>query len=129
MLVSLTGLTAQGPFVLRFFLLSVIFLTGCQSLAVDDEARREQERRRDRVRIVEEDAQIDGCERKDEVEVRPPFPMLTKAFPELSSFGSEEVKRDLRYQALLVGGDTVLYLGMEEGLIRGKAFDCHPGHS
>jgi hypothetical protein len=114
-----------GRSVLRFTLLLAVLLVGCRSLPADDEARREEARRRDQVRIVKAEAKVEGCEPKDEVAVRPPFPMLVKAFPELSSVGTAEVEKALRYRTLLAGGDTVVHLGTDDdGTTRGRAYDC-----
>ena len=103
---------------LRFLLALALVLTGCQSLSPEGGSGETES-----VRIVEDEAAVADCEQVAEVTVAPPFPFLKRAIPE-ASIGAEETRRDLRYQARLVGGDTVLRTGVREGMTHGTAYNC-----
>mgnify|MGYP006896945519 CR=1 FL=1 len=104
---------------LRFTLVFAVVLVGCQTLS--PEAGRDDS---DSVRIVEDEAQVANCARVEEVAVAAPFRFLTQAIPESASIGTAEIQKTLRYQTRLVGGDTVLQRGIENGLAQGMAYDC-----
>lgn len=102
----------------RYVLVLALVLAGCQTLSSQGGSGDV-----DSVRIVEDEAAVANCQKLDEVTVAPPFPFLRKAIPE-ASIGAEETRRDLRYQTRLVGGDTVLRTGVQEGMTQGTAYDC-----
>jgi hypothetical protein len=103
---------------LRLTLALALLLAGCQALSPQEGGRAI-----DQVRIVEDESMVANCAEVGRVMVAPPFPFLKKAIPE-ASIGTEETKRDLRYQARLAGGNTVLRTGMQEGMTLGTAYDC-----
>lgn len=102
----------------RYIFVLAVALFGCQSLSpqAEDEMTRA-------VRIVEEEDAVANCAKVEEVRVVAPFPFLTQSIPETASLGREEIRKDLRYQTHLVGGDTVLRTGVQGGMTQGVAYD------
>lgn len=105
-------------------LLLTLLLLGCQSLQSQNEAARERERQRRAVVVTDQAERVSGCRPLTDVSVAPPFPFMRQAFPELSSFGKEEVTKAFRHQTLEAGGDTVLRTGQEDGTARGTVYRC-----
>lgn len=103
----------------RYIVILAVALTGCQSLSPQLESESTSA-----VRIVEEEDAVANCAEVEEVRVAAPFPFLTQSIPESASLGREEIRKDLRYQAHLVGGDTVLRTGVQGGMTLGTAYDC-----
>lgn len=103
----------------RFTLVLALVLAGCQTLSSD--AGRDDTAT---VQIVEEEDAVANCTQVEEVRVAAPFRFLTRTIPESSAIGRDGVQKSLRYQAWLVGGDTVLEKEVEEGMTVGMAYDC-----
>jgi hypothetical protein len=108
---------------LRLVILFALLFTGCQTLSAQESTRQRNESQ-DKVRIVEDEDEVANCTLVDDVSVQTPFPFLTRTIPEFSSVGEEELKRELRYRTRLVGGNTLLRTGAQDGMTQGKAYDC-----
>lgn len=102
----------------------VVLLLGCQSLESQKEAARERDRQRRAVVVTDRAERVTGCRPLTDVSVAPPFPFMKQAFPELSTFGKEEITKAFRHQTLEAGGDTVLRTGEQDGTAQGKVYDC-----
>ena len=105
-------------------LFMAVLLLGCQSLQSQSDAARERERQRRAVVVTDQEDRVSGCRLLTDVSVAPPFPFMKQAFPELSSFGKEEVIKAFRHQTLEVGGDTVLRTGQQNGTAQGRVYRC-----
>lgn len=114
---------------LTLFLFATLFLFGCHSLQQQNEAARERETRRNAIVVTDNPERVSNCQMLTEVTVAPPFPLLNQAFSGLPSVGNEEVKKNLRRETLREGGDTVLRTGVDDGKVRGKAYDCRGARS
>lgn len=81
---------------------------------------RAQNRQTEAVLVTSNEEAVANCRRLSEVTVAPPFPFLNQAFPELTSVGKEESRKDLQRETRRVGGDTVLRTAPRGGI----AYDC-----
>ena len=106
------------------FIVSLCFL-GCQSLQSQSDAAREQNRQAEAVLVTTSKEAVSDCQRLTEVTVAPPFPFLNQAFPELTSVGKEESRKDLQRETRRVGGDTILRTAPRGGI----AYDCRSGRA
>ena len=110
---------------MRFFaLLTAAFcLLGCQALQPQGEAAQERERHAENVVVTTSADAVSDCRKVGEVSVAAPFPFLNQAFPDLTSVGKQESRKDLRRATRQAGGDTVLQTGPRGG----TAYDCRRG--
>jgi hypothetical protein len=77
-----------------------------------------------RATLVSSEAEVANCTFVSDVTVEPPMALLNQSYPELAFMAREDLRKDLRRQAGDEGGDAVLPMGLENGKMHGKAYDC-----
>lgn len=76
------------------------------------------------VTIVTAADAVASCSFVTTVAVVPPFPLLTRSYPELSFMARDDLQRLLKREAAREGANTVRPLGMEDGRMQGDTYTC-----
>lgn len=116
-------------FVMRGAVFAIVMLIGigCASSASNTGGSSASSRTPEGIVIAQEEALVSDCTFLTDIQVDPPYAMLSKAYPEMSFATRYEMRLDLRRQTERVGADTVLPTEVDDGQLHGKAYDCRKG--
>jgi len=107
-----------------FLLAIVLSCVGCQSTSGPAETPAAAAPAGADVAIVTAADAVTSCSFVTTVAVDPPFPLLTRSYPEMSFMARDDLQRLLKREAAREGADTVRPLGMEDGKMQGDTYSC-----